>query len=214
MSLSITAMAQSKAIYVNPKFYSLAKNHHKLAVLPFSVQIGLRPKERESMTPEEIADMERKEGVAAQNALVSWFLKKQKIKPFSIEFQDVQATNALLMRAGIDLNNLNKYTPQELAKILEVDAVMGGLIQTTKPISEGASIAMGVLVGIYGPTNSGNITINLSNAADGALLWKYDKQLSRTLGSDMNSIMDTLMRKASKQFPYMNMEEYKNEARK
>ncbi len=214
ISLSLTAMAQSKAIYENPKFYSLAKNHHKLAVLPFSVQVGLRPKERESMTTEQIAEMERKEGIAAQNALVSWFLKKQKSKPFDIEFQDVQATNALLMKAGIDINNISGYTPQELAKILEVDAVMGGLIQTTKPISEGAFVAMAVLIGVYGPTNSGNITINLSNAADGSLLWKYDKQLTRSLGSDMNSIMDTLMRKASKAFPYMNMDQYRNEAKK
>jgi hypothetical protein len=91
---------------------------------------------------------------------------------------------------------------------------MGGLIQTTKPMSEGASIALGVAFGVWGNTNSGNITINLSNAADGALLWKYDKELARSLGSDMNVLMDTLMRKASKKFPYLDMEKYKNDAKK
>lgn len=213
-ALSVAAFAQSRAIYVHPKFYSLAKNHEKIAVLPFSVQIGLRPKERESISDEQLKEMERKEGVAAQNALVSWFLKKQKTKPFDIEFQDVQATNALLNKANIDFNNLANYTPQELSAILGVDAIMGGLIQTTKPVSEGASIAIGVAFGFWGPTNSGNITINLSNAADGTLLWKYDKQLSRGLGSDMNLLMDTLMRKASRQFPYIDMELYKQEAKK
>lgn len=211
---AVTAFSQSRAIYVNPKFYPLAKNHKKVAVLPFDVQIGLRPKERESITDDQLKEMEANEGVAAQNALVSWFYKKQRVKPFDIEFQDVQATNAMLKKAGIDVNDLTDHTPQELATILGVDAVMGGTIQTTKPMSEGASVAVGVAFGFWGPTNSGNVTINLSNAADGALLWKYDKQLSRGLGSDMNLLMDTLMRKASKKFPYMYMDQYAKDAKK
>lgn len=145
--------------------------------------------------------MEQNEGVGAQNALVAWFYKKQRVKPFDIEFQDVQATNAILSKAGIDIHNLSNYTPQELAQLLGVDAVMGGSMQTDKPLSEGATVAIGVAFGVWGPTNSGNVTINLSNAADGALLWKYDKQLARGLGSDMTVLMDTLMRKASKKFP-------------
>ncbi len=39
-------------------------------------------------------------------------------------------------------------------------------------------------------------------------------ELSRSLGSNMNQIMDTLMRKASKQFPYGDMEALRNEERK
>jgi hypothetical protein len=214
VSFSMSLMAQSRAIYVHPKFYSLAKNHKTIAVLPFSVQIGLRPDERKAISEEQLAEMEKKEGIDAQNALVSWFLKKQKTNPFAIEFQDIQTTNAMLLQAGIDLNHLSNYTPQELAGILKVDAVMGGSMQTAKPVSEGASIAIGVAFGFWGPTNSGNVTININNAADGTLLWKYDKQLSRGLGSDMNVLMDTLMRKASKKFPYMFMDKYRDEAKK
>ena len=81
-------------------------------------------------------------------------------------------------------------------------------------VASQASVAVGVAFGFWGPTNSGNVTINLSNAADGALLWKYDKQLSRGLGSDMNLLMDTLMRKASKKFPYMYMDQYAKDAKK
>lgn len=210
----VSAFGQSRAIYVHPKFYQLAKNHKKVAVIPFDVQIGLRPDERKTISEEQLKEMEINEGKAAQDALVSWFLKKQKSKPFDIEFQDVQATNALLLKAGITPEELKTHTPQELAGILGVDAVMGGSLQTTKPMSEGASVAIGVVFGVWGPTNAGNITINLSNAADGTLLWKYDKQLSRGLGSDMNVLMDTLMRKASKKFPYMDMEKYREEAKK
>lgn len=212
--VAISAHAQSRAIYVNPDFYSLAKDHKKVAVIPFDVQIGLRPKERAAMSDEQFADMQHKEGVAAQNALVSWFLKKQNSQGYSVQFQDVNTTNALLLKAGMDIHNLTAYTPDEIAKTLGVDAIMGGLIQTTKPISDGASVAMGVLLGYYGSTNTGNITINLKDSEAGDLLWKYDKELSRSLGSNMNQIMDTLMRKASKQFPYSDMEALRNEERK
>lgn len=214
MSIAGASFAQSKAIYVNPKFYSLARDHKKVAVLPFTVQVGLRPKEREAMSDEQFNQMQQNEGLAAQNALVSWFLKKQNTQHYEIQFQDVATTNALLIKAGLDINNLLAYTPDELAKVLGVDAVMGGMIQTTKPISDGASIAMGVLLGVYGSTNTGNITINLNDGEAGDLLWKYDKELSRSLGSNMNMIMDTLMRKASKKFPYADMESYRADERK
>ena len=205
-ALTTTIFAQSRAIYVNPKFYSLARDHKKIAVLPFNVSIGLRPKERAAMSDEQFKEMEQKEAMAAQSALVSWFLKKQNVQNYSVEFQDVKTTNALLIKAGMDPYNLNAYTSDELATALGVDGIMGGAIQTTKPISDGASIAMGLLVGVYGNTNSGNITINLNDSEEGDLLWKYDKALSRSLGSDMTQIMDTLMRKASKKFPYGDME--------
>ena len=211
---AFSAYSQSKAVYVNPKFYSLARDHKNVAVIPFTVTLGLRPKERAATSDEQLKEMEQKEGIAAQNALVSWFLRKQKTENYSVQFQDVSTTNALLLKAGMDIHKLTMYTPEELAIALGVDAVMGGIIQTSKPISEGASVAMGVLVGFYGTTNSGNISINLNDAEGGILLWKYDNDLSGSLGSDMDSIMDSLMRKAARKFPYADMENLKKEAQK
>lgn len=208
-----TAFAQSR-IYVNPKFYSLAKDHKTVAVLPFTVQIGLRPKERASLTDEQLHNMQRNEGISAQNALVSWFLKKQNSKNYEVQFQDVSTTNALLLKAGMDINNLTMYTPAELATALGVDAVMGGMIKTTKPLSDGASLAMGALVGFYGATNTGDIAINLNDSEAGSLLWKYENDLSGSLGSDMDAIMDALMRKAAKKFPYADMENLKKDEQK
>lgn len=37
------AAAQTREIYTNPKFRDLAKNHKTLAVLPFAVELQLRP---------------------------------------------------------------------------------------------------------------------------------------------------------------------------
>lgn len=214
LALTTAIFSQSKAVYVNPKFYSLAHDHKTVAVVPFTVSLGLRPKERAATSDEQLKEMEQKEGISAQNALVSWFLRKQKTDHYSVEFQDVSTTNALLLKNNIDIHNLTAQTPNELAAILGVDAVMGGLIQTTKPLSEGASIAMGALVGFYGSTNTGNITINLNDGEKGTLLWKYDNSLSASLGSDMDSVMDALMRKAARKFPYADMDNLKEEEQK
>lgn len=211
--ISLPAFSQATT-YVNPKFYNLAKSHKKVAVIPFDVSIGLRPKERETISDEQLKDMEAKEGISVQNGLVNWFLRKAKNKDMPVEFQDVGATNAMLNKAGINAGNIASYTPQEIAAVLGVDALMGGRMKTTKPMSEGASVALGMAIGFWGNTNSGDVTINLTNAADGALLWKYGSDLSSSLGSDIDTLIDGLMRRAAKKFPYFNMDKYEKAAKK
>lgn len=55
-----------------------------------------------------------------------------------------------------------------------------------------------MLVGFFTPANTGKLAITTNDGKTGELLWKYDKSLSRGLGSDTNSIVTTIMRKASR----------------
>ena len=196
--------AQTREIYVNPQFNELASGHKKLAILPFKTIIKLRPKQMEQMSPEQLAQLQKDEGLAVQSALHTYFLKRQDQHNLKMSFQDINTTNAQLAKHNIDQQELEKLTPKELADILEVDAIITGILSTDKPMSEGASAALGILVGIYGPTNSGKCTININDAVTGDLLWKYEKTLSRSLGSDPNTVINTMMRKASRQLPYIN----------
>jgi len=195
--------SQTKEIYVNPNFGELTKDHKILAILPFKAIVKLRPKEMEKMTEEQFEDLEENEGLAVQSALHSYFLKRKSKHDFEVSFQDINTTNALLAKNGINNANIDHYTPQELAKMLEVDGIISGTLSTSKPMSEGASAALGVLVGVYGPTNSGKCTININDMKSGELLWKYEKTLSRSLGSDTNTVINTIMRKASRKLPYI-----------
>ena len=95
-----------------------------------------------------------------------------------------------------------------------LETLMGGLMKTSKPMSEGASVALGMAIGFWGNTNNGDITITLTNAADGAVLWKYSSDLSGGLGTDVDTLIDGLMRQASKKFPYFFMEKYEKDAKK
>lgn len=205
LSSSIILSGQSKAIYTHPNFNRLARTHKLLAIVPFDSEIQLRPKEMESFSEQELIDMEMSEGLGVQSALQSYFLKRKGKDNIRVGFQDVDKTNTILKRHGIDQTNIGDYTHEQLAEMLGVDAIIDGKLSTKKPMSEGASAALGVLVGVWGPTNSGNITIKIVDKATGENLWQYDKQLSRSLGSDTNTIIAAMMRKASRKFPYSDL---------
>lgn len=200
----ISSHAQTREIYVNENFASLAKDHKVIAILPFKAIVKLRPKQMEQMSPEQFQQLQKDEGLAVQSAIHSYLLKRKEQHDLGISFLDVMTTNALLTKGNVTQENIDSFTPKELAGILNVDAVITGVLSTDKPMSEGASVALGVLVGFYGPTNSGKCTININDGATGELMWKYEKTLSRSLGSDTNTVINTIMRKASRQLPYID----------
>lgn len=198
-----TVWAQTKEIYTNPQFYSLAKDHQVLAILPFAAQISLRPNQMRNMSAEDLDRLEESEGKAVQNALQTYFLKQKGKQNLYVSFQDISQTNALLAKNNINTANVESFTSKELAEILGVDGIIHGLLSTNKPMSDGASAAMGLITGFYGSTNSGKCAININDGNTGELLWKYEKTLSRSLGSDTNTVINAMMRKASKKFPYL-----------
>ncbi len=198
------AMSQTN-LYVNPDFVKIAKTHKIIAVLPFSATISLRPKQMKSVSVNKLRNMEKDEGYSIQNALQSWFLKRKMQGKTTIDVQEPTITNSLLKKKGITWQNLNNYTPVELGKLLKVDAIISGSLKSTKPMSEGASAALGLLVGFWGATNSGLINISVNDVKSGVLLWKYEKKLSGGLGSDMDNIINALMRKSTRRLAYMKM---------
>ena len=190
-------------LYENPEFDAIAKDHKIIAIVPFKTQVKLRPKQMKDMTTEQLHRLEKAEGEGIQTAMYSWFLKRKKRgKLQAIEVQDPKVTTALLKRNEIDYDNITEYTPQELAQLLEVDAVISGEFETNKPMSEGASAALGILIGFWGSTNNAVINMSVHNAADGVLLWNYNKKVRGSLGSSPEDLINILMRKASRRLAY------------
>ncbi|GAB3961013.1 hypothetical protein GCM10028805_59760 [Spirosoma harenae] len=203
LSTILTGFAQTREIYTNPNFPTLAKTHKILAILPFKTTLQLRPKEVEKNGgPTGVAALEKREGLDVQSAVHSYFLKRKESNDITIDFQDPARTNALLERNAVTYETLSGFTPEELAKILNVDGIVSGTFESTQPMSNGAAVAMALTVGFGGPTNTGKTTISINDGKTGELLWKYDKTLSRGFGSNTGTIITTIMRKASRQFPY------------
>jgi hypothetical protein len=154
------------------------------------------------ISPEQLAKMEESEGLSIQSAMHSWFLKREKQNKLKVKVQDPNTTNALLRRNGVMHEHLADYTPDELAQLLGVDAVIMGTFETNKPMSEGASVALGVLVGFYGSTNKAIVNMSIYNAQQGELLVNYNKAVSGSMGSSTEDLINTLMRKASRRIAY------------
>jgi len=212
---------QTKEIYTHPEFDSVAKGPTLLAILPFKVLLRLRPKVSKKLEPEDFERLEKIEGEAVQTALHSYFLNQKEKDSFKVRFQDIHETNAILAQAGWTDDSLRLKTKKQICRKLQVDGVISGTVMTNKLLSDGGAVALTALgIGVatlgalfgeapglsgLGPTNTGNCTINVHEAKAGKLIWRYEKELSRGLGSNSNSIINAIMRKASKKFPYENI---------
>ncbi|MCX6566686.1 MAG: hypothetical protein NTW38_09775 [Candidatus Aminicenantes bacterium] len=187
-------------VYRSPQFYEVRQKHRIVALLPFDVTISSTrlPK---GMTIEILKEMEKEEGFGTQALFYSHFLKKS--ADFSVAFQDVDKTNAILAKNNIYFADLRTYAKEDLARLLGVDAVITGKIQREKPMSEAAAIALGVLVGIWGSTNKVNVDMTIHDGATGELFWKYSHQLSGSIGSSSEQLVKAFSRKIARVFPYL-----------
>ncbi|MEH6704073.1 MAG: hypothetical protein V7691_04700 [Galbibacter orientalis] len=198
--LLISALGYSqKTIYQSDSFETLSSNHKTVAIIPFEARLELKNKE---LTDEQLEKLQEKEGYEVQNALETYFLKMHQRKDYRIEFQDIQNTNALLSKANIDLMNLDIYTTQDLCEILKVDAIISGDLTLNALISEGVSTDFDFMSFISGTSDYGRIAIKLSDGAIGKLLWKYEKVITRKSGKNTYDIIEAMMRKSTRKFPY------------
>jgi hypothetical protein len=187
-----------KNIYESSRFNVLSEDHEVLAVIPFITQLKLDQK-TSTTESKKLAELE---GYAVQEALESYFLKRKKRKKFNVEFQNVSNTNALLKKNGIDYNNIDVYTTKELSKILGVDAIINGSLDLNILLSKGVPTDFSLLDYFNGASNYGRIGIKISDGVTGKLLWKYEQQITKKTGKNTTELIDQMMKKASRKFPY------------
>ncbi len=196
MALALQACA---SIYTAPEFAQTTSTHKRVAVLPFDVTIDSKglPKD---LTPEALSTMRKDEAYLFQRQVYMKFLKRA--NNYTVEFQDVDQTNALLEQGGITYEVMRAHTKDEIAKMLGVDAVVSGNIFRTKPMSGAGAAALGLLIGVWGPTNKVTIDMTIHNGATGSLLWKYTHEASGSVGSSPDAMANSLMNGISRSFPY------------
>jgi len=182
-------------IYTDPQAENLAQSHKSFAVIPPSVSIAASKK----VEAEAIKEQQRTESVNFQKEMYSWLLKRKQQGRIQVNIQDVSTTVAILKKAGYYDGEV--FTPIELAEILKVDGVLASNYSLSKPMSQGASIAVGVLLGGFGATNSTVIDLSLFDKSSGKMIWNYNHKAAGSFTTP-NALVDDLMRKASKKMPY------------
>ncbi len=201
--LLILGLIQSCAptVFTSPNFVSAKKLHKTVAILPFDVFISMK-KLPKGVTAEQLKADEEKTAFTAQGHAFTYLLKETGKNKYTVDFQDIDQTNALLKKNSLDYTTLKSKTKDEIAKILGVDAVLTGKIIMEKPMNDGAAIALGLLVGFWGNTNKITTALTIHNGTDGKLLWKYDWEANGSVGSSTENLTKSLMRSVSKNFPY------------
>ncbi len=202
LALAVVIASCGPTIYKASDFSDKTSSHKTVAILPADVSIQLRPNEMKNVTADQIKQMQEETGKNIQDKMYSWFLKRSDKYKYTVSFQDISRTNALLSQANIGYADIATKTKDELARLLGVDAVISTRASMKKPMSEGAALAVGILLGAWGSTNDVQTTISINEAKQGELVWKYDYNATGSVGSNTDRLVNALMRNASRKFPY------------
>lgn len=186
-------------VYQAPELDRRERSHKQIAILPIESVIKYN-KLPEDVSVDQIHEMENEMKYIFQEQLYVRFLKKS--SEYRVNFQDIDETNTIFEKHGINANNISEYTKEELATVLNVDAIISGKILTTKPMTTGAAIAVGVVFGVWGPTNQADVTLSVHDGKDSQLMWKYNHTYSGSLGSTPENLTKALMKSIARKFPY------------
>lgn len=197
ISVPLFSAAQTE-VYNSRNFQELAGTHKTIAIILFNTTLELD----ENIDAKRLVNLQKQEAYSAQEALETYFLKRKRRKKISVEIQDIQHTNAVLKKNGIDINNIDIYSPKELSKLLEVDGIVSGVLRLHTLISEGVDESFNIISVFKGKTDFGTISIKISDGTSGKMLWKYSKTLNRKTGRNTYAIIERMLRKAARKLPY------------
>jgi hypothetical protein len=190
-----------KQIFESPQLGTAIKQHKTVAIVPFDVKISYK-KQPKNFNAEANRDQEVKMSKSIQSSMYTFLLKKA--NNYSVAFQDVDKTNILLKKAGVT-DKLDEMTKDEIAKILGVDAVIGGSFESEQSKSEAGAIVTSVLLGgLGGKTGSGTLTMTINDGKDGELLWRFFKTMDDNVTTSTDDLVEHMMRKVSRNFPYQS----------
>jgi hypothetical protein len=182
-------------VYYSPDAYDIARGHKTVAILPAVVSI----KANRKVSAEAMLEQQRTESLNFQQEIFNWFLNRKMRGQMSQEIQDIATTNAKL--AQVNYPTVPK-TAEELCQILGVDGVVSSNFALSKPMSDGAAVAMYLLFNAYGSTNEVTVTLSINDCTNHKLIWNYNHVYSGGLGSSPQSLVSGLMRNASRKMPY------------
>jgi hypothetical protein len=122
-------------------YFANAKATHKvIAILPAVVQIHTKEKDSIKIPQEQLDEAALKLGFMIQNELYNRIQKNK----YTVIIQPVKYTNDKLFAGGLSFNKYKTMSEVELAKILEVDAVIFCKTDLTKISYKNATIFLGL----------------------------------------------------------------------
>ena len=201
--LSTINVFSQKQIFSSPNLKEKISTQKIVAILPFTTSISYK-KQPKNFSAEANREQEIKMAKNIQSSMYTFLLRKA--DKYTVSFQDVDKTNILLKKAGIE-DKLDEMTKDEIDKVLGVDAALSGKFEQEQSKSETGAIVTAVLFGGFGgKTGSGTLTLTINNGDDGddgELLWRFMKTMDDNIATSTDDLVESMMRKVSRNFPYL-----------
>lgn len=189
----------TKQIFEAPNLKEKIKEQKTVAIIPFDVKITYR-KQPKNFNLEANREQEKAMSSNIQSSMYTFLLRKR--DNYTVTFQDVEKTNILLKKAGMN-DKLDEFTRDEIAKALGVDAVIGGKFEVEQTKSEAGALVSAIAFGGFGgKTGTGTLTMTISDGNSGDTIWRFFKTMDDNVMSSTDDLVERMMRKVSRNFPY------------
>ena len=184
---------------LDPRFQSISASHRVVALLPPTVTI---PEEKlpRNITPDGVKRIQDEKTRMLQGRLYSNFLDMQQKGKFSVEFQDIDLTNALLAKAGL-IDKFAQISPQELGETLGVDAVLMIDFRQTSPGSKGFANAL-KSIGLGTGANHIYIDARVMDCQTGKMLGQFTGDGEGDLMASPERLPKIKFNDIARKFPY------------
>jgi len=188
----------NKQVFKSPQLDQVIAKTKTVAILPFSAKISYK-KMPKGMTLESLKEEEKTLSQQMQQGMYTYLLRKS--DDYSVNFQDVNRTNAILKKVGI-YENLSEVLEDSLCKVLNVDAVIKSTWNYEKTGSEAGAIASSLLLGMSKAVATGSIVMQINEKEKGDMVWRFYKEMNEGAFSNANEVMERMMRKIGRNFPF------------
>ena len=214
LTLLLFSCGTNKAIYQSPEFEQQTARHKTVAILPvYLVQTGHLPKD---VSEADVKAANEKLGYVFQESLQTFILKQtqKNRKGQMVSFQATQKTNALLKEQNLNVEGLYGKQPEEIARLLGVDAVIMTTMNHNKNFSDGVAYGLAAartVVNVFSRTatlgtgihaSDVNINCSLYDAQDSKLLWKTYRDGGTNLPANVNGLIEHYSNWIAKKLPY------------
>ena len=206
--------------YQSPRFAAQTQSHRTVAVLPFEMVFAGKAPRR--WTAPQIQRAEEVESRAFQRSLYFHLLNRIGQGHLAIEVQPIEDTNRLLADHRISVRDSWEMATEDLAQILDVDAVVRTRVEKTRYLSDTASFGISaggyLLAEIVHDATDGDGDLPLPHGAvkthdifadgtlesgrDGELLWRVAVYRETDWTRPANDVIEGLTKKLAKKFPY------------
>ncbi len=195
--LATILLASCAKTFYTQDAYTLAHSQKTIAIILPTISIPTNKK----IDAELMKEQQKTESANFQKEMYSWMLKQKKKGKISQEIQEIETTNAKLIKAGYPENPL---ITAELCEVLGVDGIMTSNYSLSKQTSDGFGVGMALLIGFWDATNEVNVCLSISDCENKKLIWNYDHKFLGRMGHNPSRLVEGLMRQASKKMPYVN----------